>query len=65
MHAPLMGTYNHTMDAKGRMAFPGKLREQLGVNFVIASVYGGKATIKEMDSNGMRWTLELKDLKAA
>lgn len=37
----------------------------LGVNFVIASVYGGKATIKEMDSNGMRWTLELKDLKAA
>lgn len=35
MHAPLMGTYNHNMDAKGRMAFPGKLREQLGVNFVI------------------------------
>lgn len=35
MHAPLMGTYNHTMDAKGRMAFPGRLREQLGVNFVI------------------------------
>ena len=35
MHAPLMGTYYHNMDAKGRMAFPNKLREQLGVNFVI------------------------------
>lgn len=35
MHAPLMGTYYHNMDSKGRMAFPNKLREQLGVNFVI------------------------------
>lgn len=35
MTAPLMGTYNHTMDAKGRMAFPNKLREQLGLGFVI------------------------------
>lgn len=35
MNAPLMGTYTHTMDAKGRMAFPNKLREQLGVSFVI------------------------------
>ena len=35
MHAPLMGTHYHNMDAKGRMAFPNKLREQLGVNFVI------------------------------
>lgn len=35
MAAALMGTYNHTMDAKGRMAFPTKLREQLGEGFVI------------------------------
>lgn len=35
MHAPLMGTYYHNMDSKGRMAFPNKLREQLGVSFVI------------------------------
>ncbi|MGN0666192.1 MAG: division/cell wall cluster transcriptional repressor MraZ [Huintestinicola sp.] len=32
---PLMGTYNHNMDAKGRMAFPNKLREQLGESFII------------------------------
>ena len=31
----LMGTYEHTIDAKGRMAFPTKLREQLGGEFVI------------------------------
>ena len=31
----LMGTYEHTMDVKGRMAFPTKLREQLGVSFII------------------------------
>ncbi len=32
---PLMGTYNPSMDSKGRMAFPSKLREQLGAGFVI------------------------------
>ncbi len=31
----LIGTYEHTMDAKGRMAFPTKLREQLGVSFIV------------------------------
>ncbi len=35
MAQALMGTYNHTIDAKGRMAFPTKLREQLGDSFVI------------------------------
>ena len=35
LNAPLMGTYNHTMDAKGRMALPTKFREQLGTGFVI------------------------------
>ncbi len=32
---PLMGTYNPTLDSKGRMAFPSKLRDQLGAGFVI------------------------------
>ena len=31
----LMGTYEHTMDAKGRMAFPTKLREILGLSFIV------------------------------
>ncbi len=35
--AALMGTYNHTIDAKGRMAFPNKLREALGDSFVITT----------------------------
>lgn len=30
-----MGTYEHTMDAKGRMAFPTKLRERLGLSFIV------------------------------
>lgn len=30
-----MGTYEHTMDAKGRMAFPTKLRDRLGVSFIV------------------------------
>lgn len=32
---PLMGTFNPTLDSKGRMAFPAKLRDQLGAGFII------------------------------
>lgn len=31
----LKGEYNHTVDDKGRMIVPSKLREQLGITFVI------------------------------
>lgn len=37
MSASLMGTYNHVMDAKGRMSFPTKLREILGAGFVVTT----------------------------
>ncbi len=30
-----MGTFEHSIDAKGRMAFPTKLREKLGVSFIV------------------------------
>lgn len=35
MSKGLKGEYNHSVDAKGRMIVPSKLREQLGLTFVI------------------------------
>lgn len=35
MSRGLKGEYNHSVDAKGRMIVPSKLREQLGVSFVV------------------------------
>ncbi len=37
----LMGTYNQSMDAKGRMSFPAKLREALGEKFIITKGIDG------------------------
>ena len=31
----LMGTYSHSLDAKGRLIIPAKLREELGETFII------------------------------
>ena len=31
----LMGTYHHNIDAKGRMSFPTKLRDLLGMEFYV------------------------------
>ena len=30
-----MGEYEHTLDAKGRLIMPAKLRQDIGENFVI------------------------------
>lgn len=37
----LKGTYNQTMDVKGRMAFPVKLREIIGEKFVVTKGLDG------------------------
>ena len=37
----LMGEYNHTLDAKGRIIIPVKLREQLSDNFVVSKGLDG------------------------
>lgn len=37
----LMGEYNHSLDAKGRIIIPAKLREQLGDSFVVTKGLDG------------------------
>jgi MraZ protein len=36
-----MGQYNHSIDAKGRIIVPAKLREELGDNFVVTKGFDG------------------------
>lgn len=42
MAEPLYGTYYPSIDSKGRMAFPNKLRDILGPEFYIVPGKGGK-----------------------
>lgn len=37
----LMGEYNHTLDAKGRIIVPARIREQLGDKFVVSKGLDG------------------------
>lgn len=36
-----MGQYNHSIDAKGRIIVPARLREELGDNFVVTQGFDG------------------------
>lgn len=41
MSKGLKGEYNHSVDAKGRMTVPSKLKEQLGLSFVVTKGLDG------------------------
>ena len=46
----LMGTYNQSMDAKGRMSFPAKLREALGEKFIVTKGIDGCLFVYSIDN---------------
>ena len=45
----LMGEYNHTIDAKGRLIIPAKFRETLGEEFILTRGLDGCLSIYPMD----------------
>lgn len=45
-----IGEYRHTLDAKGRLSFPVKLREKLGAEFVMCRSYERCVMIYPMDA---------------
>lgn len=55
----LIGTYEHTIDAKGRMAFPTKLRERLGLSFIVTIGSGGCLFVY----SGEEWDIFVGNIK--
>lgn len=45
----LLGEYEHTLDAKGRLAMPAKLRESLGSKFIITKGLDGCLFVYDME----------------
>ena len=45
----LLGEYEHSIDTKGRIAMPAKLREGLGVKFIITKGLDGCLFVYSMD----------------
>lgn len=56
----LMGTYKHTIDVKGRMAFPNKLRDLLGAQFIVTVGLEGCLYVYSEDE----WEVFTEKLKA-
>lgn len=63
----MYGEYEHTIDAKGRMNFPAKLREEFGEHFFIAKSFNGKClTVYTKESwEALRESLKGKPSKEA
>lgn len=55
-----MGEYSHTIDAKGRLIIPSKLREELGENFVVTKGLDGCLFVYPMEE----WNLLHDRLKS-
>lgn len=45
----LLGEYEHTLDPKGRLAMPSKLRESLGAHFIITKGLDGCLFVYDME----------------
>ena len=56
----MIGEYEHTIDAKGRMNFPARLREEFGEHFYIAKSYNEKCLTVYTEE---RWNKLREDLK--
>ncbi len=63
----MYGEYEHTIDSKGRMNFPAKLREALGDRFFISKTIGEKCLTvhTEQSWNSIREKLKGKPSKVA
>ena len=49
----LLGEYSHTLDTKGRLAMPAKLRESLGNKFMITKGLDGCLFVYDMEQWGL------------
>lgn len=49
----LLGEYEHTLDAKGRLAMPAKLRDSLGSKFIITKGLDGCLFVYDLEQWGI------------